>query len=702
MGKWSKVQLINAGDFSGYWTGYFYSTEFPNDRPTVGNSKDYVVDGVEAIILRHNIANPRNNNKVQSGFSQLSVYLVKNQNYNGSEVIETKIEKDGTVYQTFAHGYQNGDNTVYPWNGMFGESFDAYNNYLPQNGNFTWNLEDDNGNGVRIDADGNVSPDIMSVKLATPSSGNKNLPLLYIDADATWFESEQRKRDTWLYVVKMLSRYLLYGELGDFREDIIQPNRGCNWKVDLDGSKNPNVLLKWSPQEDIQEYLKDGYYIHLSAGIVKLGGDTVFTDLGILDGTQESYITTYSDILLVAQKNDSIPDFIQKVTNIVYKQDVELRFNLNYPKEGEGITNRENTSICYARFSYEGKPISSGILDGQKNDGSTVTFGDSEDYNQDSKDTGSDGYNEPKDEGENDSNTLTYSEDNSCNIYELTAAQLQQFKTYLWGDNFIQDIKLVNSNPIENIIGIKRYPLQVPYTGSDETVHIGNIDTGVNAKKCARCNTYTFSLGVPKHYNNFLDYSPYTSVTLYLPFVGVVEVDTNRVVGKSVLVKCSVDFVHGSLVYYLYDYKHCLLGQYAGTCSIDSPITGNNAAQVTSAYIMSGGSTAFNLMSGNLIGATMSAISGANVMHHYDTKGSFNSACMSGASGNVVLMVNYPMYQNLKKFNSTKGRKCNLSKKISDLKGFTVFNDSIKLDDVSLTKNEVEKLKELMISGVYI
>lgn len=67
-----------------------------------------------------------------------------------------------------------------------------------------------------------------------------------------------------------------------------------------------------------------------------------------------------------------------------------------------------------------------------------------------------------------------------------------------------------------------------------------------------------------------------------------------------------------------------------------------------------------------------------------------------------MLVVDYPMYQNLSKFNHTKGRKCNLSKKISDLKGYTVFNDSIDLTGVGGTKEEIEELKNLMINGVYI
>lgn len=45
-------------------------------------------------------------------------------------------------------------------------------------------------------------------------------------------------------------------------------------------------------------------------------------------------------------------------------------------------------------------------------------------------------------------------------------------------------------------------------------------------------------------YNNFLDYEPYTNLMLYIPYVGYVELPTNRVMGKDLCIEYLIDFVN--------------------------------------------------------------------------------------------------------------------------------------------------------------
>ena len=706
MGKIGFVELTNAGDFSGYFAPYFFTLDY-GSKPNISELGKYeVVDAIDGILLRHNLPNSRNGNKIQSGFDQIAVWKLKtNKVVTHNNIVDTLILEDGTIYQTYCNAWNKGDKTIYGGgSGSFSNYFSSYNDKLPINGSYSWDglRESLDGEVKTIRGNGNISPDISNIY--PKYDVEKPVPIVIRDFEESWLLDDSSKRSSWVDIVKSLSDILLHGTNIGWREDVTKKQSGCDWKVDLDGTKNPNVLIKWTPQEGIQEYIDNGYYVHMSVGVIGFttGEPTNFSEFNIIDGSDGAITTTYNDLLLKAQKGDDIPDFIQKLTNVFAKNNIELRFSLNYQKENEsGEIVRENTSICFARFSYTAERISKGILDGQADDGSTVEWGGSEDYNNDSADTSSDNYNSTSDEGTNDGSDFGDVTDSAVSIYQLTSAQLEQFKNYLWGDNFIQDIKLVNNNPMENIVGIKRFPISAGISGSGSVV-VGNVNTGVTASICTRTRTITKTISVPSHYKNFLDYAPYTSVSLYLPFVGVIEVDTNRVIGKSIEIKCSIDYVQGTCVYYVYDYKHCLLGQYSGMCAIDSPVTGNNNAQVTSAYVMGGGSTVASLATGNVMSATMTALSTAQVKHHYETKGSFNSACLGGANQNIVLVVDYPMYQNLSKFNHTKGRKCNLSKKISELKGYTVFNDSIDLTGIGGTKEEIEELKNLMIGGVYL
>lgn len=710
------VQLNDkAGAWAGRWAGMIGTVENPTDDslPIDIRGKSNYLDHATGYLLLHAERNISNSNKTQSGFKYFTVYKAKSKSlYTYKGIIDSVPHylEDGVTIDyyefTFLEKWNNGDITATDRQYRFNNGFTTLNNLMDLYGSgdvSIYTAEKPYGATSPIRGPVNCLFEFSSY---VKKDGVNYGQLLFTDfqLDINNMTAEEDRA----YFVKMakgLSDILLYGHTNvGWREEVEKSSGGCDWKVDLDGTKNPNILVKWTPQEGIQEFIDNGYYVHMSVGVIGIttGEPTNFSEFDIIDGTQGSITTTYNDLLLKAQKGDDVPDFIQKLTNVFAKNNIELRFSLNYQKENDnGEVVRENTSICYARFSYTGERISKGILEGQLDDGSTVEWGGSEDYNNDSADTSSDGYNDSKDEGSNDGKDFGDISDSAVSIYQLTSAQLAQFKNYLWGDNFIQDIKLVNNNPMENIVGIKRFPISADISGSGSVV-VGNVNTGVTANICSRTRTITKTISVPSHYNNFLDYAPYTSVSIYLPFVGVIEVDTNRVVGKSIEIKCSVDYVQGTCVYYLYDYKHCLLGQYSGMCAIDSPVTGNNNAQVTSAYVMGGGSTAISLATGNVLSATMTALSTAQVKHHYDTKGSFNSACLGGANQNIVLVVDYPMYQNLSKFNHTKGRKCNLSKKISDLKGYTVFNDSIDLTGVGGTREEIEELKNLMVNGVYI
>lgn len=711
---------LQLNDKAGAWSGRWVSTtvgliENPTDNslpPNIRGKANYL-DHATGYLIVHAQQNISNSNKTQSGFKHLIVYKAKSKSlYDKTNIIDSVPHylEDGVTIDyyefTYIGSWSNGNIADTSSSKRFNNGFTTWNNNLDLYGSgelTSYTAEEPFGTLRPTKGAINCLFEFSSyVKKEGVNYGQLLFTDFQLDINNMTPEED---REYYVRMAKGLSDILLYGHSNvDWREEVEKSSGGCDWKVDLDGTKNPNVLIKWTPQEGIQEYLDNGYYVHMSVGVIGFttGEPTNFSEFNIIDGSDGSITTTYNDLLLKAQKGDDVPDFIQKVTNVFAKNNIELRFSLNYQKENDsGEIVRENTSICFARFSYAAERISKGILAGQADDGSTVEWGGSEDYNNDSADTSSDNYNSSSDEGTNDGSDFGDVTDSAVSIYQLTSAQLEQFKNYLWGDNFIQDIKLVNNNPMENIVGIKRFPISAGISGSGSVV-VGNVDTGVSASICARTKTITKTISVPSHYKNFLDYAPYTSVSLYLPFVGVIEVDTNRVIGKSIQIKCSIDYVQGTCVYYVYDYKHCLLGQYSGMCAIDSPVTGNNNAQVTSAYVMGGGSTVASLATGNVLSATMTALSTAQVKHHYETKGSFNSACLGGANQNIVLVVDYPMYQNLSKFNHTKGRKCNLSKKISELKGYTVFNDSIDLSGIGGTKEEIEELKNLMIGGVYL
>lgn len=84
-------------------------------------------------------------------------------------------------------------------------------------------------------------------------------------------------------------------------------------------------------------------------------------------------------------------------------------------------------------------------------------------------------------------------------------------------------------------------------------------------------------LDVNEYYGSFLDYSPYTSVDIWLPYIGYKPLDVDKVMGKKITLKWFVDVVNGGLT--------CVIlanGQpintYTGQIGIDLAITGRDYA----------------------------------------------------------------------------------------------------------------------------
>lgn len=86
----------------------------------------------------------------------------------------------------------------------------------------------------------------------------------------------------------------------------------------------------------------------------------------------------------------------------------------------------------------------------------------------------------------------------------------------------------------------------------------------------------------PTH-GNFLDYPPYTSVSIYIPFIGIVPIDGNMVVGRTIRIYGAVDIIAGTIHYNVFvqtpSKEWSLIGSYEGKCGVDIPLALDNSMQ---------------------------------------------------------------------------------------------------------------------------
>lgn len=207
--------------------------------------------------------------------------------------------------------------------------------------------------------------------------------------------------------------------------------------------------------------------------------------------------------------------------------------------------------------------------------------------------------------------TLSSASTGFTRIYNPSLSQLNQLATYLWTDeSIIQTIwnhaKQFFEDPMSVIIGLNIVPVPVPNGGTDN-FKVLYIDTGIPLTYAASqfvdvdCGT----LEIKQYYGSAIDYSPYTKISCFLPFIGTVQLNTDEVMGKTLQVKYRVDIASGSCVAKIFVAGNCIY-QYSGHCAINVPISSADFSSYVSAAI-----SVAKLAIGAAVGGGMSALAAA-------------------------------------------------------------------------------------------
>lgn len=300
--------------------------------------------------------------------------------------------------------------------------------------------------------------------------------------------------------------------------------------------------------------------------------------------------------------------------------------------------------------------------------------------------------------------------------YTLTPSEAQGIGSFLWGATFIQNIKLLNTSPIENIVSCKLYPLALG--GSDAEVVIGNVATGTQAK----LETDNLIVHESTHYTlseffsdnlKYLNYAPYTKVEIFLPFVGFKELPVDLVMGSTIYIKWIIDIITGTLqtnIHSTIGGKDRHLFTFNSNIGIDIPLTAQNMAQIENAFIQNaiGGGTA--LMSGNPVQAVTGAIGAianvATTQHHTQTTGTPAPATAVVSCLEPYIVITRPKVVNIggtqrSTYKKLRGCPCYEAKTLGSLSGYTVVeNPDIKADGATIS--EINAINALLAHGVYL
>ena len=215
------------------------------------------------------------------------------------------------------------------------------------------------------------------------------------------------------------------------------------------------------------------------------------------------------------------------------------------------------------------------------------------------------------------------------------------------------------------------------------------------------------SIQIPRAWNSYLDYEPYTICHLFLPFIGVVPLKTNEVMNATLSLKYNIDLLSGACTAMLYVTRNetsiCMY-TYGGNLSAPVPITSAdfsrlyagvlNATASIGTMIATGGASAFE--SGMQIANSVNGM--RTVVSH-----------SGSVSGNAGLLGNFTPYVFFDKpipdapnsYSTLYGKRSNYFTKLSSMEGFTRIQE-VHVEGFVATDAEKAEIENLLKNGVIL
>lgn len=313
-------------------------------------------------------------------------------------------------------------------------------------------------------------------------------------------------------------------------------------------------------------------------------------------------------------------------------------------------------------------------------------------------------------------------------MLRLTVAQMQQFALDLVRPTWWTALKNFFADPLDFICGI----MIVPYEPvSNYSVYP---KFGENVFEHAYPQVYQQyteidcgGLPVPKYFGSCFDNNPYTELLLWLPYIGYRKLDPDECVGKTIYVKYHCDCLTGDCVAFVmtragqgYEVPFDrVIAQFSGNCGVRVPFgsTSFDAAIAASVQLLggavgavaggalgaavgvSGASIGASQIGNSIAGSTVSAVNGSKVTSE---RSGVSGACAGYLSIQYPYLLRTVPNQSLpKNYQDLEGYPSNIAGPLTKFSGFTAV-ESIDLNGLDATKEEINEIKQLLIGGVYI
>lgn len=165
-----------------------------------------------------------------------------------------------------------------------------------------------------------------------------------------------------------------------------------------------------------------------------------------------------------------------------------------------------------------------------------------------------------------------------CSAYVPTITQMQALANRLVDPTWYQALGNTVLNISDAVIGLQVLPFVVPSTLSTNQWKLNflgiSLPSGVYLNKANQqfCEIPCGTIHVTPYWNNCLDYNPYTQISVFLPFCGFFELDTDDVMDHDLEIKYRVDIMSGACLATI-KVDGSIMYQFAGECGNQIPVS---------------------------------------------------------------------------------------------------------------------------------
>lgn len=317
-------------------------------------------------------------------------------------------------------------------------------------------------------------------------------------------------------------------------------------------------------------------------------------------------------------------------------------------------------------------------------------------------------------------------------IFNPSVSELREISSKLWSPDAWDAIKQYFTTPLDAVLGLGIIPV-APSVSGKSNVLLGLYDTEVSANVVA--SDYVIidcgSIPITRYYGSYLDYSPYTHIKCYLPYIGEIDISPDEAMQKTLNIQYYINVVTGDTV------AMCLLNgdlfyTATGNCIRQLPLSSTDYSSIintavnavstimTAAATADVGAAAVESVAArpkvteeskklasaqataNNVGsstALLNNITGAKM--RYNHAGSMGTGAGQLCRQKPYLIIERPNLDLASNYKGFVGYPCNKTKQISACQGYTQIEAS-NITVANATDIELSMIKEILMEGVIL